>query len=55
MKTSTLLAAIALALMPSLALAVRCSEGMPATTASSCIEGAVWDEAKGQCVLQPTS
>ncbi|MCB6177437.1 hypothetical protein LHP98_04745 [Rhodobacter sp. Har01] len=55
MTTRTALATLALALLPSLAAANGCHDGMKEITASSCAEGMVWDMAKGQCVLQPTS
>lgn len=47
------LAALALALIPSLAVA-QCP-GHSSTSASSCMEGHVWDPVKGTCVLQPSS
>ncbi len=55
MPTKTTLAAIALALLPTLAQAQGCHERTKDVTASSCKEGSVWDEAKGMCVLQPSS
>lgn len=55
MKAKTAIAALALALMPGLALAQGCSHARPDQTAMSCAEGMVWDEAKGTCVLQPSS
>ncbi len=55
MTTKTTLAAIALALLPSLALAQGCGHGMKEETASSCKDGYVWDEGKGTCVVQPSS
>jgi hypothetical protein len=54
MKTKLSLAALALALFSSAALAQGCPHERQ-ITASSCIEGMVWDMAKGTCVLQPTS
>jgi hypothetical protein len=55
MTTKTTLAAIALALMPTFALAQGCNHAVKEVTASSCKEGSVWDEAKGMCVVQPSS
>ncbi len=54
MKLKTTLAVIALSLAPTLALAGGgCSD--KEITASSCVAGATWDEAKGACVANPTS
>ena len=55
MKTTTILAALALSLLPTLSFAQGCSHGMKEITASSCKDGMVWDEAKSMCVVQPTS
>jgi hypothetical protein len=56
MKIRTTLAAIALSLAPGLALAQGChSDQIKQETASSCMAGATWDEAKGSCVTNPTS
>lgn len=57
MKITSTLAAIALALAPGLALAQGGCHGQQAklTTASSCIQGYSWDEAKAACVLTPSS
>lgn len=57
MKITTMLAAIALTLAPGLALAGGGCRGMETTldTASSCVQGFVWDEAKGACVQTPSS
>ncbi|WP_395540403.1 hypothetical protein [Neotabrizicola sp. sgz301269] len=56
MKPATALMALALAFSPALALAEGCHGTMKKdVTASSCIEGAVWDAEKGQCVVQPSS
>lgn len=59
MTIKTTLAALALAsgfaLAPGFALAGGCSDGMKETTASSCKDGHVWDEAKSMCVAQPSS
>ncbi len=46
-------AALALALIPTFGLA-DCP-GHSSTSASSCMEGHVWDSVKGACVLQPSS
>lgn len=54
MKIKTTLAVIALTLAPSFAFA-QCSDKMKEETAASCVPGAVWDEAKGACVANPTS
>jgi hypothetical protein len=52
MKIKTTLAVLALSLAPTLSLAGPGCSGMERTkvTASSCAEGAVWDEVKGACV-----
>jgi hypothetical protein len=57
MKFATTLAAIALSMTPGLALAGGGCPGQKAklTTASSCMQGYVWDEAKGTCVITPSS
>ncbi len=52
MKTKTLLAALALALMPALASA-QCIKGQH-KQAASCQAGTSWDAATGACVSQPT-
>lgn len=54
MKTTTTLAALAIALLPSLAFA-QCGGKMNEQTAASCVPGMVWDSAKGTCVDKPTS
>lgn len=54
MKTRLWIAALALMALPSLSLAYECPSKVE-VTASSCAEGMVWDVAKGQCVLKPTS
>lgn len=47
---------LAASLAPGLAHAGGgCNSRMHDTTASSCMEGSVWDGAKGQCVPQPSS
>lgn len=55
MTRKSALAALALALLPSLGLAQGCRGDLPDHTASSCMDGHVWDEAKGMCVEQPSS
>jgi hypothetical protein len=54
MKTATTLAALAIALLPSLAFA-QCRGEHTDQTAASCMPGMVWDGAKGTCVDKPTS
>lgn len=49
------LAAMALALLPTFAVAQGCHGEKKEISASSCMEGHVWDETKGACVLQPSS
>jgi hypothetical protein len=51
MKTRLAAAVIALMLAPGFAMAM-CSEGQHA---SSCKEGFKWDQAKGECVLNPST
>jgi hypothetical protein len=56
MKIKTTLAVIALSLTPGLAIAQGChSDQVKADSASSCMPGASWDEAKAACVTNPTS
>jgi hypothetical protein len=55
MKIKTTLAVIALTLAPSFAFAQCSGDKMKEVTAASCVPGAVWDEAKGACVINPTS
>ncbi len=52
MKTATLLAALAISLLPGLALAECRGDHQ---SAASCLPGTVWDEAKGTCIDKPTS
>lgn len=47
-------AALALALLPSVGMA-ECRGHNSSTSASSCMEGHVWDPVKAACVLQPSS
>lgn len=53
MKTKLTAAVIALMLLPSMSVAY-CS-GHKEITASSCKDGTSWDQAKGTCVLTPTT
>ena len=46
---------IALTLAPTMAFADCSGDKMKHETASSCVPGAIWDEAKGACVTNPTS
>ena len=54
MKSASLLAVLALSILPSLA-AASCRGEMGEQTAASCMPGMVWDSAKGTCVDKPTS
>lgn len=54
MKTATILAALAISLLPGLALA-ECMGGHANQSAASCLPGMVWDGAKGTCVEKPAS
>ena len=54
MKTATTHAALAIALLPNLAIA-QCRGEHTDQTAASCMPGMVWDGAKGTCVDKPTS
>lgn len=54
MKAKTAVATLALALLPALAMAEGCHDRSQ-ISASSCMEGHVWDETKGACVPQPSS
>jgi hypothetical protein len=56
MKRKMTLAALALMLAPGAALAMGCAhDSVKETTASTCVDGAVWDEATGACVPTTTS
>ena len=55
MKIAMTLSALALSLLPSLALAQGCHDRMKDETASSCLPGHVWDVALGTCVPTPSS
>ncbi len=54
MTFKTVLAAALLAMAPSFALAMGCSDHS-AEQASSCIDGFVWDKDAGTCVEQVSS
>jgi len=53
MKTKLTAAVIALMLLPSVSMA-QCA-GVKQITASSCKDGTIWDQAKGECVMSPTT
>ncbi|MBN2630027.1 MAG: hypothetical protein JXR75_05770 [Rhodobacteraceae bacterium] len=53
MKTKITAAVIALVLLPTVSMAM-CQDHKE-ITASTCKEGMVWDAAKGQCILTPTT
>lgn len=55
MKIKTTLAVIALMLAPTMSFAYCNGDKVKDETASSCVAGATWDEAKGACVLTPSS
>lgn len=48
------LAALALVLVPAIAGAGGCRDHSE-TSASSCIEGHVWDDVAGKCVAKPST
>lgn len=54
MKTTTTLAALAIALLPGFAFA-QCAGKKVEQTAASCMPGTSWDAAKGTCVETPSS
>jgi hypothetical protein len=54
MKTTTTLAALAIALLPGFAFA-QCSGKYSEQTAASCMPGTTWDAATGTCVETPSS
>lgn len=54
MKTAATLAALAIALLPTLSMA-QCRGEHSDQTAASCMPGMVWDTVKGTCVENPTS
>lgn len=54
MKTATTLAALAIALLPSLAFA-QCAGKHATETAASCMPGTTWDAEKGSCIASPSS
>ncbi len=56
MKTKIIAAFIAVMLSPTLSFAMGgCSGAHKEITASSCKDGATWDAAKGECVLNPST
>jgi hypothetical protein len=55
MQIKTTLAVIALMLAPSMSFAYCSGDKMKDETASSCAVGATWDEAKGACVVTPST
>jgi hypothetical protein len=55
MKIATTFAVLAVTLLPGLAAAQGCRGERIDETASSCMPGLVWDDAKGTCVERPTS
>lgn len=54
MKTTTTLAALAIALLPGFAFA-QCSGKHTEQTAASCMAGTTWDAVKATCVATPSS
>lgn len=55
MKIALTLAALAVSLVPTLALAQGCHDKMKDETASSCVPGYGWDAATSTCVPTPSS
>lgn len=55
MTIKTTIAALVLAAAPTLALAGGCNWEKTPTTASTCVEGQVYDAATGTCVPSATS
>lgn len=53
MKKKVTAAVIALLMAPSLSMAM-CSDSQH-ISASSCKDGYSWDQAKGECILKPTT
>lgn len=53
MKTKILAATLALALAPSMALAMGCNS-LKHQQAASCAPGSTWDADQGACVAAPT-
>ncbi|MCF6443392.1 carbohydrate-binding module family 14 protein [Nereida sp. MMG025] len=53
MKMKTILAALALAVVPTFGFAMGCSDGH--TAQMSCAEGTSWDADQGACVPSTTS
>ena len=54
MKTTTTLAALAIALLPGFAFA-QCADKKMEQTAASCMPGTTWDAAKATCIENPSS
>lgn len=55
MKTNVLLAALALSVAPSLALAYSCNKNRIDTASMTCAEGTMWDASTQTCVPLSTS
>ncbi|MEL6521678.1 MAG: hypothetical protein AAFQ66_11985 [Pseudomonadota bacterium] len=55
MKVTTTLAALTLAVLPTMSLAVGCNYGKAETANVSCAEGMVFDSQAGKCVEQVSS
>lgn len=55
MKFKTTVAALALMLAPGMIFAQCSGHAVSEQTAASCVPGATWDEAKGACVITPSS
>jgi hypothetical protein len=55
MTIKTALAALALTLAPTLALAECWGDAHKMTSANACAEGQVWSETLATCVAKPTS
>jgi len=55
MKIKTTLAVIALTLAPTMTFAYCNGDKVKQETAASCAAGATYDEAKGACMINPTS
>lgn len=54
MPLKTALAALALVLVPAIAGAGGCRDHVE-TSASSCMDGHVWEEVAGKCVANPST
>ncbi len=55
MTIKTLLATLALAVLPTFGLAAGCGHAASDQQAMSCAEGTLWDQTTGTCVPQTTS